>query len=124
MTAKKKLVAETDQNWSKLTKVEKPKKTTPSKSKPTQKKETKKVKEQPVTSNLKYKYKKDPSLFPYETFPIRLEHLDGKDKKVCWFQCEEHFIKYVTRYNLNPKEYEVTTNNVALVGKVTRSKGK
>ena len=45
--------------------------------------------------------------FPYETFPIRLEHKDNKDKKVCWFQCKDHFEKYVTRYKIRPNECKV-----------------
>lgn len=36
--------------------------------------------------------------FPYEGFPFRLEHKDGKDNKVCWFSCQEHLQKYIDRY--------------------------
>ena len=43
-------------------------------------------------------------LFPYEGFPIRLEHKEGKTKKVCHFQCVDHFEKYVTRHKLKPSE--------------------
>ena len=32
-------------------------------------------------------------LFPYETFPIRMEWKDGKDTRVAWFQCHEHMQK-------------------------------
>lgn len=45
--------------------------------------------------------------FPYDMFPIRLEHKDGKDKKTCWFQCQSHFEKYVNRYKLKPKDCKV-----------------
>lgn len=42
-------------------------------------------------------------LFPYKLFLFRLEHPDGKEKKVCWFQCEEHLEKYITRYNIKKR---------------------
>lgn len=47
-------------------------------------------------------------LFPHENHPYRLEF--GDDKKnitVCWFQCEEHLEKYITRYNLNKKKIKI-----------------
>jgi hypothetical protein len=62
--------------------------------------------------------------FPYSMFPIKLIHIDGKDKKTCWFQSENHMDKYIDRMKLDPKEYEVFTNNVEIVGKVTRRKGR
>ena len=43
-------------------------------------------------------YSSDLALFPYvDTFPYRLE--DKSEKKTCYFQCHEHAIKYVQRYN-------------------------
>lgn len=36
----------------------------------------------------------------YPGFPIRIEHMDGKDKKTCWFQCQNHLDKYLTRSKL------------------------
>ncbi len=36
----------------------------------------------------------------YPGFPIRVEHIDGKDKKTCWFQCQNHLDKYLTRSKL------------------------
>jgi hypothetical protein len=62
--------------------------------------------------------------FPYESFPIKLVHKDGKDKKTCWFQCVEHFEKYINRSKLTAKDYEVKTNGVEIVGKSTRRKSK
>jgi hypothetical protein len=62
--------------------------------------------------------------FPYESFPIKLLHKEGKDTKLCWFQCEEHFQKYIDKHKLKEKDYEVFTNGLALVGKGTGSKGK
>jgi hypothetical protein len=50
-------------------------------------------------------------MFPYDMFPVRLEHKDGKTKKVCHFQCVEHLEKYVTRHHLTPKECKVAVKN-------------
>jgi len=61
--------------------------------------------------------------FPYNGFPIRVSHIEGKIKKLCWFQCVEHFEKYIERHKLKPNDYEVSTNGVALVGKGTGRKG-
>lgn len=61
--------------------------------------------------------------FPYSMFPFRLEHKDGKDNKICWFQSEDHANKYITRAKLKPKEYTLESNNVEIVGKGTRRKG-
>lgn len=62
--------------------------------------------------------------FPYSMFPIKLTHMDGKDKKTCWFQTEDHMNKYIDRNKLEPKDYEVLTNNVEIVGKGNRRKGR
>lgn len=43
--------------------------------------------------------------FPYSTFPYRLELKDGKDKRVCWFECQEHVDRYLKRHNLKKKDY-------------------
>jgi len=42
-------------------------------------------------------------LFPYETFPIRLE--DKTENKVCYFQTEGHAQKYIDRYKCVYKAY-------------------
>jgi len=76
---------------------------------PTKKKESK-------SQTHSLSYNEDATKFPHTGFPIRLEYVDGKDKRTCWFQCKEHFIKHVTRYKLKPNEYEATTNLLALVG--------
>ena len=36
----------------------------------------------------------------YPGFPIRIEHMDRKDKKTCWFQCNDHLDKYLDRNKL------------------------
>ena len=46
-------------------------------------------------------------LFPYQTFPWRLEY----DKTVCHFECEEHLQKYLDRYKLKPKQYKVSNRD-------------
>ena len=55
--------------------------------------------------------------FPYETFPWRLEvnkdchNVKGIALTVCHFQCEEHLQKYLDRYKLKPKDYQVLNRN-------------
>lgn len=45
------------------------------------------------------------SLFPYDSFPIRLEHSDKQKGTVtCFFQCEEHLEKYLDRGKLDKKK--------------------
>jgi hypothetical protein len=97
--------AETDQNWGKLTK---------------QKKDTKIP--TPTQQECSLKLSNDPAKFPHTGFPIRLEYKDGNDKKTCWFQCYDHYIKHITRYKVT--DYEAITNDVALVGKSTGAKSK
>jgi len=46
-------------------------------------------------------------LFPYETFSVRLEYKERRDTKICWFQCFDHFQKYMLRYGLNPKDCKI-----------------
>ncbi len=45
----------------------------------------------------------DTSLFPYDTFPIRLEFGEKKNTTVCHFQCQEHLDKYLERYKLDKR---------------------
>ena len=97
--------AETDQNWGKLTK---------------QKKDTKTPTVTQQECSLKLS--NDPDKFPHTGFPIRLEYKDGNDKKTCWFQCYDHYIKHITRYKVT--QYDATTNDMALVGEVTGAKSK
>lgn len=61
--------------------------------------------------------------FPYSNFPIKLVHAEGNTKKTCWFQNQNHLDKYLSRNKLKPKDYEVFTNNVDIVGKSTGRKG-
>lgn len=47
------------------------------------------------------------NLFPYSTFPIRLEYNEGADKKICWFQHVSHLEKHLTRYSLDVKKCKI-----------------
>ena len=53
-------------------------------------------------------------MFPYETFPWRLEvnkdyhNIKGIALTVCHFECEEHLQKYIDRYKLKAKDYKVS----------------
>jgi hypothetical protein len=42
-------------------------------------------------------------LFPYENYPYRLEFGEGKNSTICWFECEEHLQKHLTRYKIDTK---------------------
>ena len=52
--------------------------------------------------------------FPYATLPWRLEvnkdhhNVKGIALTVCHFECEEHLQKYLDRYRLKPKDYQVS----------------
>ena len=41
----------------------------------------------------KFSKEKLNELFPYETFPIRMDWTEGKTTKVAWFECHEHMQK-------------------------------
>jgi hypothetical protein len=49
----------------------------------------------------------DTSLFPYETFPIRLQFGEVKNPTICHFQCQEHLDKYLERYKLDKKTIKI-----------------
>ena len=102
--------AETDTNWAQLGS--------------TQKKSGKKDTKTPTVTQqgCDLKLSNDPDKFPHTGFPIRLEYKDGNDKKTCWFQCYDHYIKHITRYKIT--DYEATTNDMALVGESTGAKSK
>ena len=53
----------------------------------------------------------DTSLFPYENHPYRLEFGEKKEKTVCFFSCEEHLQKYLTRYKLDKRSIKVDYRN-------------
>ena len=50
----------------------------------------------------------EPILFPHENHPYRLEFGDSKKNiTICWFECEEHLEKYITRYKLNKRTIKI-----------------
>lgn len=67
--------------------------------------------------------------FPYPTFPVKLIHMDGKDKKdtkTCYFQSEAHANKYIERCKFTKQDYQIYVDpkaNLALVGIVDGRKG-
>jgi len=49
--------------------------------------------------------------FPFDQFPWKLVHKDGKDGKEvrkCYFQSEAHRQKHIDRYNLKKKEIQLS----------------
>ena len=42
--------------------------------------------------------------FPFDQFPYKLIHTDGKETRKCYFQSEEHRKKHIDRYNLKKKD--------------------
>lgn len=43
--------------------------------------------------------------FPYETFPICIQHYDSDNFKICWFQCIDHMDKYIKRHKLKHADF-------------------
>ena len=50
-------------------------------------------------------------MFPFKTFPFRLEYKDGDDIRICHFECEEHRTKYIERYKFPKGSYYLDTAN-------------
>ena len=46
-------------------------------------------------------------LHPFSAFPFRLEYQDGKDKRVCHFECEQHRDKHIARYKMRKGSYVI-----------------
>jgi hypothetical protein len=51
----------------------------------------------------------DTSLFPYSTFPIRLEQTD--EHRICWFKDTVDLEKYLKRYKIDTKKIIVSNAN-------------
>lgn len=74
---------------------------------------TKRQQPKPTLKNLKVSATEG-KRFPWESFPYKVVHRDGKDLvdvKTCYFGCEEHMNKYLTRYGFKKNEYHMFTNN-------------
>jgi hypothetical protein len=54
------------------------------------------------------KSSEEKELFPHIGFPYRLEYMEDKDKKICFFQCENHMEKHITRHKLNRKTCKIS----------------
>ena len=81
-----------NQNLSTLTSPQQQKKTKKS-SGTTRKAKVKKLEFKPTRS-------REIKLFPHPTFPYRVEL--KSEKRIAWFQCEEHAIKFLTRHHPKP----------------------
>ena len=46
--------------------------------------------------------------FPFDQFPWKLIHKDGKETRKCYFQTEAHRSKHIARYNLKNKDYTIS----------------
>jgi hypothetical protein len=73
-------------------------KKSPAKVKPPTKRKLSNPKIQPVYDIPKF----------HEAFPLTLELKDDKEKKVCYFQCQEHLDTYLSRHKLKKKDYKVS----------------
>jgi hypothetical protein len=52
--------------------------------------------------------------FPYSMFPVKLIHMDGKDmqdRKICYFQSEDHAKKYIDRCKFKKADYQMFVKN-------------
>jgi hypothetical protein len=45
--------------------------------------------------------------FPFDQFPWKLVHKEGKETRKCYFQTEDHMKKHIARYNLKKKDYTI-----------------
>ena len=91
-----------------------PKKTTSAKSTSTTNKSstTKKTTRarKPTRANLLKIPKAELTKFPYEMFPVKLFHMEGKDfadLKICSFTHECYALKYIERLGLKKSEYKM-----------------
>ena len=72
--------------------------------------------------------KSSEDVFPYEQFPVKVVHKDGKDlkdTKTCYFQNQNHADKYIARCKFTTKDYQISYNpkaDLAPVGTSTRRK--
>ncbi len=46
--------------------------------------------------------------FPFDQFPYKLVHKDGKETRKCYFQSEEHRKKHIDRYKLKKNEIKLS----------------
>ena len=84
-------------------------KTTPKAKKPSSTPAKKPTARKTATKKPTFKRKDLPisELHPFSAFPFRLEYQDGKDKRVCHFECEQHRDKHIARYKLRKGSYAI-----------------
>ena len=84
-------------------------KTTPKAKKPSSTPAKKPSVRKTATKKPTFKRKELPigELHPFSAFPFRLEYQDGKDKRVCHFECEQHRDKHIARYKLRKGSYAI-----------------
>ena len=51
------------------------------------------------------------NLFPHSKFPFRLEYMEGNDKKICWFESQNHLDKHITRYKLDKRTIKIDSRD-------------
>jgi putative lipoic acid-binding regulatory protein len=72
----------------------------------------------------------DSTKFPFTQFPFKVVHMEGKDmmdKKICYFQNQQHVDKYITRSKFKSKDYQLYIKpgtNVEDLVQSTRRKSK
>lgn len=54
-------------------------------------------------------------LFPHMGFPYRLAYNEDGNNKTCWFQCEWHLTKHVTRYRISTGKIDVAEGHALKV---------
>ena len=47
------------------------------------------------------------NLFPYETFPVRLQFGEKKELTICWFRDDYDLQKYLNRYKLDKRKVKI-----------------
>ena len=72
----------------------------------------------------------DSTTFPHAQFPFKVVHMDGKDlidKRICYFQNQQHVDKYIAKSKFKSKDYQLYIKpgtNVEDLVQGTRRKGK
>jgi hypothetical protein len=52
----------------------------------------------------------DSTTFPHTQFPFKIVHMEGKDmmdKKICYFQSQDHADKYITKSKFKSRDYQL-----------------
>jgi hypothetical protein len=60
-------------------------------------------------------------LFPYESFGVRLEHIN--EKRICWFKDDYELQKYLERYKLDKRTIKIDYRDGEPVVRSKKHKG-